>query len=106
TPMQIKAMLMNSASTLVYTNPATNPGQLAPISRIGAGEVRVDRARSLGAAAWNEDEKSAALSYGAVEVDGVTNITRKLRIDNFSGAKRTYTVQKSFRYANDAASGA
>ena len=35
---------MNSAETTVYTNPALAPGQLAPITRIGAGELRVARA--------------------------------------------------------------
>ncbi len=39
--LQIKAMLMNGAETNVYTNPAVYPGQLAPITRIGAGELRV-----------------------------------------------------------------
>ena len=33
---------MNSSETVVYTNPAVLPGQLAPITRIGAGELRVE----------------------------------------------------------------
>ncbi|MBK6472027.1 MAG: S8 family serine peptidase [Betaproteobacteria bacterium] len=41
--LQIKAMLMNGAETNVYTSKAIYPGQLAPISRIGAGELRVNR---------------------------------------------------------------
>ena len=49
-PENIKAMLMNSAETAVYTNPALLPGELAPITRIGAGELRVDRAIALGRA--------------------------------------------------------
>ncbi len=43
-PEQIKAMLMNSAETEIFTNPALSPGELAPITRIAAGELRVDRA--------------------------------------------------------------
>ena len=54
TPMQVKALLMNSADTTVYVNPATQPGLLAPIARIGAGEVRVNRAiRPQGRPHWD-----------------------------------------------------
>ncbi len=67
-PEKIKAMLMNSAETAVYTNPAVLPGELAPITRIGAGELRVDRAVAQTAIAWNRATKSAALSFGALEV--------------------------------------
>ena len=38
---------MNTAETNILTNPATQPGVLAPITRIGGGEVRVDRALAL-----------------------------------------------------------
>jgi subtilisin family serine protease len=105
-PELIKAMLMNSAETAVYTNPALLPGQLAPITRIGAGELRVDRALALTAAAWERDSKSAALSFGAVEVPATVTLRKKLRIENFANTQRTFTVTPSFRYANDQASGA
>lgn len=106
-PAQIKAMLMNSANTNVYTNPALLPGGLAPITRIGAGELRVDRAMALNAIAWNPESESAALGFGAVDVpiDGVI-LVKKVRVENFSNARRTYSVSRSFRYADDAASGA
>jgi subtilisin family serine protease len=105
-PEQIKAMLMNSAETAVYTNPALLPGQLAPITRIGAGELRVDRALALTAAAWNRESRSAALSFGAVEVPATVTLRKKLRIENFANTQRTFTITPSFRYANDQASGA
>jgi len=106
-PERIKAMLMNSAETTVYTNKALLPGELAPITRIGAGEVRVDRAIKLTSLAWNRSQKAAALSFGALEVDApMTTQTLKLRVENFSGSSRTFTVTPSFRYANDEASGA
>ena len=105
-PEQIKAMLMNSAYTVVYTNPALIPGQLAPITRIGAGELRVDRAVALTSAAWNRETKSAALSFGAVEASRPLTITKKLRVENFSRDERLFTITPSFRYADDEASGA
>lgn len=107
TPIQIKAMLMNSAETTVYTNPALLPGGLAPITRIGAGELRVDRAIGLKGIAWNPDSESAALSFGQVEapIDGLV-LVRKIRVENFTNSRRTYSVARSFRYADDQASGA
>ncbi len=105
-PERIKALLMNSAETVVYTNPALLPGQLAPITRVGAGELRVDRALALGAVAWDRDTRSAALSFGALEASGSTTVERKLRIENLSSNDKAFDVVPSFRYANDAASGA
>jgi subtilisin family serine protease len=103
---QIKAMLMNSAEPTVYTNPAVLPGELAPITRIGAGEVRVDRAVKLKTAAWNVEAKSAALSFGAVEVPIITVLKKRVRVENFGGQHRIFKVTPSFRYADDQSSGA
>ncbi len=105
-PSQIKAMLMNSANTSVYTNPATQPGVLAPISRIGAGELRVDRAMALLGVAYDKKAMSAALSFGFAEVAANANLGGQLVIENFSNSARTYAIGSSYRYAADAASGA
>jgi minor extracellular serine protease Vpr len=103
---QIKAMLMNSAERTVYTSPAVVPGELAPITRIGAGELRVDRAVKLKAAAWNVEAKSAALSFGAVEVPIVTVLKKRVRVENFGLQHRNFKVTPTFRYAEDESSGA
>lgn len=105
-PEKIKAMLMNSAETKVYTNQALLPGELAPITRVGAGELRVDRAIALSSVAWNRETKSAALSFGALEVASPMVVEKTLRIENFSHAEKLFTVTPSFRFANDEASGA
>jgi minor extracellular serine protease Vpr len=105
-PEQIKAMLMNSAETTIYTNPALLPGQLAPITRIGAGEMRVDRALALTTIAYNRESKSAALSFGTVDASGPIVIEKKLRIENLGKYGRAYSITPSFRYADDQASGA
>jgi minor extracellular serine protease Vpr len=105
-PEQIKAMLMNSAETTIYTNPALLPGGLAPITRIGAGEMRVDRALALTTLAYSRESKSASLSFGTVDASGPVVIEKKLRIENLSKTNRTYSITPSFRYADDQASGA
>lgn len=106
TPAQIKALLMNSAETEVYTNKALLPGQLAPITRIGAGELRVDRALALESVAYDKQAQSAALSFGYHSVATIKLVSRKLTIENFSDQARRYTVTPTFRYANDQATGA
>jgi subtilisin family serine protease len=106
-PSEVKARLMNSANRTIYTNPATLPGELAPISRIGAGEVRVDRAVGLTTGVWDSANPfSVGLAFGTLRAIGVTTITKKVAVRNYSTSARTYTIATSFRYANDAANGA
>jgi subtilisin family serine protease len=105
TPVEVKARLMNNGYTAVVNNPLT--GELAPISRIGGGEVRVDQAVKAPAAAWDNDVPQGALSFGFVDVaDEVVTITRTVRVRNYSNKRISYTVTPSFRFANDEANGA
>jgi len=106
-PHEVKARLMNAAETTVYTNPATLPGQLAPITRIGAGEVRVNRSLGLTTSAWDAtDPASVSLSVGAYRNVGTQVFRKKVVVRNYSGSARTYAISSNFRYANDQASGA
>lgn len=105
-PGQIKAMLMNSAETAVFTNPGVYPGQLAPITRTGAGELRVDRALGLSAIAWSAETLSSALSFGVLEASGRTVVKRTLTVENLGADTKRFNVTPSFRYADDEASGA
>lgn len=105
-PIEIKAMLMNSAETTIYTNQALVPGEIAPISRIGAGEVRVAQALPLGAAAWNPESDSAALSFGFRSVALVDLISREVVVQNFSHRPKTFRISQRFRDAADEANGA
>lgn len=105
-PLQIKAMLMNSAEPATTTNPALVPGERAPVTRVGAGELRADRAVKLAAAAWDRQAQSASLSFGAPDVDTVTLLRRTLTVENFSGQGKRFSVRTSFRDAADQATGA
>ena len=106
TPLQIKAALMNSANNEVYTNPALLPGVLAPITRIGAGEVRVNKALALEAVAYEPTSQSAALSFGAQEVSAPAEYEKKLVVENFGDKAKTFSIKSAFRFADDEASGA
>lgn len=102
TPLEAKARLMNTGETDIKTDPISQ--QLAPITRIGGGEVRVDRAVAAQAAAWDDKEPSAALSFGFVDVakDSVT-LSRKVRVRNYASEDKTFQINSSFRYDVDEA---
>ena len=103
-PAEVKARLMNNGDTDIQTDPFTG---LAPITRIGGGEVRADRALDAPAAAWDEDTLQGGLSFGFVDVDkNVVNLTKTVIVKNYSDETINYTVSPSFRYEDDADSGA
>lgn len=105
TPLEVKARLMNNGYTAVVNDALT--GALAPITRIGGGEVRVDKAVNAPAAAWDAAVPQGALSFGFVDVaENTVTITKQVRVRNYSNKLRTYTVKPSFRFANDEANGA
>jgi minor extracellular serine protease Vpr len=106
TPLQIKAMLMNTAKTDILSNPIAEPGVLAPIARIGSGELRVDRAAQTDLIAFNPSQKSASLSYGFKAVSSFGAFTETLRLRNFSDTPKQVRISSQFRYENDRASGA
>ncbi len=102
-PAEVKARLMNTGETDIDTDPISG---LAPITRIGGGELRVDRAYNSPVSAWDKDTLQGALSFGFIDVDKSVTLNRQLRIHNYSDQARTYTVAPEFRYANDVATGA
>jgi minor extracellular serine protease Vpr len=105
TPLEVKARLMNNGYTDVINNPLT--GALAPITRIGGGEVRVDKAVAAPAAAWDNDVPQGALSFGFVDVaEDTVTITKQVRVRNYSNKRLSYTVTPSFRFADDESNGA
>lgn len=106
-PLVVKSRLMNNAYRDVKINPATQPGVLAPITRIGAGEVRVNNAVNAGALAYVLGAPDApSLSFGFDRLSGPRTYTKTVRVRNLRPATRTFNVSSAFRYADDTASGA
>lgn len=105
-PLEVKSVLMNTAETNIQINPFTQPGVQAEITRIGGGEVRADRAVDSSTAAWEEESGAGSLSYGYVAVAADRTLSKTMVVHNYGASARTYTITPSFRYANDAASGA
>ncbi len=106
-PAEIKSVLMNTAETDILTEPVEIGGVLAPITRIGGGEVRVDRAFRSPAAAWDSEALTGALSFGFHDVyQARATVTREVTVRNYGTAPVTYTITPTFRYPDDADNGA
>ncbi len=103
-PAEVKARLVGTGESDIDTDPFTG---LAPISRIGGGEVRVDDAVNTKLAAWDDATLLPTLSFGHVEVaDGKVTVKKKVRVQNYGTSDMTLTITPTFRYADDANSGA
>ncbi|OAI38485.1 hypothetical protein AYO38_09625 [bacterium SCGC AG-212-C10] len=105
-PIAVRSALVNTAETQILTNPLTLPGGLAPITRIGGGEVRVDRAVATQTLAWAISPEEPAISFGEHRLSADADFSRTVRITNDSASARLYTIASAFRYAEDQASGA
>ncbi len=117
-PAVTKARLMNTGETNIDIDPFSG---LAEITRIGGGEVRVDRALGANAVAWDKETGQGGLSFGFHDVaDGTVTLTKTVRVlglgsddgdsdsdsDSDKNSKVTYTITPTFRFAGDADSGA
>lgn len=106
-PMELKARLMNTAETNILNGPAIFIGpSLAPITRIGGGEVRIDRAIASQASAWENVSRGGALSFGMVDLTRETTLRRTVVVRNYGHTPLTYSIIPTFRFADDAATGA
>ena len=104
-PYEIKSVLMNTAETNIKTNPLLTD-ELAPITRIGGGEVRVDAALASTTAAWDQEDKAGSLSFGYLATSQTQELRHSVVVRNYSGSTITYAITPTFRYADDAANGA
>jgi len=108
-PHEVKARLMNAAETSIttYAGPPSAGNPLAPLSRIGGGEVRVNRSLALTTAAWDaSDPRAVSLSMGVTRNAGNTIYRKRVLVRNYGNTARTYSITPGFRYLNDQASGA
>ena len=104
-PAELKAMLTNTAETNLLNRPVLFGGGLAPITRIGNGEVRVDRALATSAVAF-ESRGRASLSFGFVDISTPRFIARReVTVRNFGRRDIEYRIRPTIRFANDAANG-
>ncbi|MCA9921265.1 MAG: S8 family serine peptidase [Anaerolineales bacterium] len=99
---EIKSVLINTGETDIINKGGLGVSELAPVTRIGGGEVRVDRALESPIAAWDADELSAALSFRFHDVSERVLVLRKtVTVRNYTNQTLSYGVASEFRYAND-----
>ena len=97
-PLDVKALLMETAEINVFENSATEPGALAPLSRMGGGEVRADRATGASTAVWDSSEPLAvSISFGTYRLNVNQSFKKKLVIKNYSNTSRMYQIINSYR---------
>jgi subtilisin family serine protease len=104
--LEIKAVLINTGFTDIMNRPVEFGGELAPITRIGGGEVRVDAALATQAAAWDDDAPTAALNFGFHDITAGGSVTRTVHVRNYGASAITYDLASTFRFANDQSNGA
>ena len=107
TPAEVKARLMTTGETMISNEVSLAGSPLAPITRIGGGEVRVDAAAASPVVAWDDDTGNGALALGFIDVSkDVSTVQRKVRLRNTSEEDVVYTIVPTFRFADDEASAA
>ena len=106
TPPEIKSLLVNTGEANIGLNTFVCPNVGAPITRIGGGEVRVKEALDSTTAASDADDSTPSLSFGYRGLTQSSIFQKTVAVRNYSGSARTYSITPSFRYPDDAASGA
>lgn len=100
TPLDVKAILMETTEPNVFENALTQPGFLAPISRVGAGELRADRAVAASTAVWDaSDPLAVSLSFGTYRLNANLSRRKTVLIKNYSNTARTYQIANTYRDA-------
>jgi len=99
-PLDVKAILMETTEPNVFENAATSPGELAPLSRAGAGELRADRAVAASTSVWDaSDPLAVSLSFGTYRLNVSQSYKKKVVVRNYSSAARTYQIANTYRDA-------
>lgn len=99
-PLDVKALLMENTEAAVYSSAVTQPGVLGPLSRTGAGELRVDRAVSSTTSVWDASNPlSVSMSFGTYRVSANQTFKKKVVVRNYSNTSRVYSITNTYRDA-------
>jgi hypothetical protein len=99
-PLDVKSLLMETTDPLISENVLTEPGVLAPMSRMGAGELRAGQAASATTAAWDSSYPLAvSLSFGTYRLNQNQEFTKTVTVRNYSNTSRTYQITNTYRDA-------
>ena len=97
TPAIIKSRLLNSASTANRTPDAAANLYPTPVSRIGAGEVRIAPAAAAAGVLLNKDAAAGNIGLGLPHLTGTRTFTAPLSIRNTGTTAKRYNLSTTFR---------
>ena len=105
---EYRALLMNNANPAVHLiDPVTGlEGELAEITRMGAGQVDAAAAHDATLLAYDSTDVdplrwTGALSFGFVAATANQTLTRTLTLKNLQGSAADVNLSATFRYADD-----
>lgn len=98
TPLDVKALLMATTEPVVYQNVLTQPGMLAPLSRVGSGELRAGHAVAASTAAWDfSNPPAVSLSFGTYRLNQGQQFKKNVAVHNYSNTAQTYQITNTYR---------
>ena len=99
-PLDVKALLMENTEPGIFNNAATQPGVLGPLSRTGAGELRIARTIGSTTSVWDSsDPLAVSMSFGTYRVSANQSFKKKIIIRNYASTSRTYSIANTYRDA-------
>jgi minor extracellular serine protease Vpr len=102
TPAIVKARLLNAASTENRTPDADANLYATPVTRIGAGEVRIAPALAASGVLLNKAEGSGNVGLGLPHLTKTTTYTAQLSIRNGATSTKRYALETTFRDPSEA----
>jgi minor extracellular serine protease Vpr len=105
-PSIVKSRLLNAASQGNKTPDADANLYASPVSRVGAGEVRIAPALNNTGVLVNRQTGAGNIGLGLPHLTQKTTYTEKLTIRNTGTSAKTYLLSPEFRDPADKASGA
>ena len=102
TPAIIKSRLLNSASTANRTPDAEANLYPTPVTRIGAGEVRIAPAAAAAGVLLNKDGAAGNIGLGLPHLTAKKSFTAALSIRNTGTATKKYDLSTTFRDSAEA----
>lgn len=96
-PAQVKTRLLNAASTENRTPDAQATLYPTPVTRVGAGEVRIAPALSNAGLLQNSRQASGNIGLGLPHLTKKTTYTVALTLRNTSAARKAYLISPTFR---------
>lgn len=109
-PAIIKSILVTNADPNIQNSSQFENDELAPITRIGGGEVRVDYALKTSVALWVNDtdgKNLPDLSFGEIDATRKTTVLSKfVTVHNLTDRWQYFDLSASFRYPQDEENGA